>query len=262
VVEERFSADRESLGRWAESWRGRFEAVAIEATTGWRWVWRELVAMGFEVRLAEPVQARGLLGRRAAFTAPKENRARGVAPHVAACFTSRARESSDCVVKLAAGATIVNMDDGVFIDTWHEIEADYFRTRRELEGVDPEVTRTAMETFFRALKGLAEGREFAHWRLIVSDKFVWLLVVDTTAKAYLVRLDGDEAEVRFLGVLDGGEYVERRAERDNFEEMVIRFEHARLPGPIEIGSAGREIESLSGLRQTFAAWATNTRVKD
>jgi transposase len=39
-------------------------AVAIEATTGWRWVWRELVAMGFEVRLAEPVQARGLLGRR------------------------------------------------------------------------------------------------------------------------------------------------------------------------------------------------------
>jgi hypothetical protein len=44
--------------------------------------------------------------------------------------------------------------------------------------------------------------------------------------------------------------------------MVIRFEHARLPGPIEIGSAGREIESLSGLRQTFAAWATNTRVKD
>jgi hypothetical protein len=26
--------------------------------------WRELVARGFEVRLAEPVQARGLLGRR------------------------------------------------------------------------------------------------------------------------------------------------------------------------------------------------------
>ena len=54
VVEERFSADRESLGRWAESWRGRVEAVAIEATTGWRWVWRELVAIGFEVRLAVP----------------------------------------------------------------------------------------------------------------------------------------------------------------------------------------------------------------
>src|SRR5712691_1666543 len=64
VVEERFSADRESLARWAEPWRGRVVAVAIEATTGWRWVWRELVAMGFEVRLAEPLQARALLGRR------------------------------------------------------------------------------------------------------------------------------------------------------------------------------------------------------
>jgi len=39
-------------------------AVAIEATTGWRWVWRELVAEGFDVRLAEPVQTRALLGRR------------------------------------------------------------------------------------------------------------------------------------------------------------------------------------------------------
>ena len=64
VVEERFSADRESLARWAEPWRDRVVAVAIEATTGWRWVWRELVANGFDVRLAEPVQTRALLGRR------------------------------------------------------------------------------------------------------------------------------------------------------------------------------------------------------
>jgi hypothetical protein len=64
VVEERFSADRESLARWAEQWRGRVAAVAIEATTGWRWVWRELVGNGFDVRLAEPVQTRALLGRR------------------------------------------------------------------------------------------------------------------------------------------------------------------------------------------------------
>ena len=64
VVEGRFSADRESLGRWAEEWRGRVTAVAIEATTGWRWVWRELVSHGFDVRLAEPVQARAVLGRR------------------------------------------------------------------------------------------------------------------------------------------------------------------------------------------------------
>src|SRR5439155_25784428 len=45
-------------------WRGRVAAAAIEATTGWRWVWRELAGMGFEVRLVEPVQARGLFGRR------------------------------------------------------------------------------------------------------------------------------------------------------------------------------------------------------
>src|SRR5205809_3604371 len=64
VVEERFAADRDGLARWAEQWRGRVEAVAIEATTGWRWVWRELVERGFEVRLAEPVQTRALLGRR------------------------------------------------------------------------------------------------------------------------------------------------------------------------------------------------------
>jgi transposase len=64
VIEERFAADRESLARWAEGWRGRLVAVAIEATTGWRWVWRELGARGFEVRLVEPVQARALLGRR------------------------------------------------------------------------------------------------------------------------------------------------------------------------------------------------------
>jgi transposase len=64
VVEERLPADRESLARWTERWRGRVEAVAIEATTGWRWVWRELAGQGFDVRLAEPVQSRALLGRR------------------------------------------------------------------------------------------------------------------------------------------------------------------------------------------------------
>jgi transposase len=64
VVEERFSPDRESLGRWAEQWCDRVEAVVFEAPTGWRWVWRVLSEQGFDVRLAEPVQARGLLGRR------------------------------------------------------------------------------------------------------------------------------------------------------------------------------------------------------
>ena len=52
VVEERFSADRESLARSAQPWCGPVVAVAIEATTGWRWVWRELAARGFEVQVA------------------------------------------------------------------------------------------------------------------------------------------------------------------------------------------------------------------
>jgi hypothetical protein len=64
VAEERFPADREALAVWAARWEGRVGAVAIEATTGSRWVWRELVALGFDVRLSEPVQARALRGRR------------------------------------------------------------------------------------------------------------------------------------------------------------------------------------------------------
>src|SRR5438876_7417109 len=43
---------------------GRVAAVAIEATTGRRSVWRELEREGFDVHLAEPVQTRALLGRR------------------------------------------------------------------------------------------------------------------------------------------------------------------------------------------------------
>jgi transposase len=60
----RFPATREALRDWAMPLRGRVGAVAIEATSGWRWVWRELVALGFDVRLAEPAQTRALRGRK------------------------------------------------------------------------------------------------------------------------------------------------------------------------------------------------------
>lgn len=63
VSEERFAATRAGLEHWAMRWQGRVAAVAVEATTGWRWVWRELSARGFDVRLADPVQARALRGR-------------------------------------------------------------------------------------------------------------------------------------------------------------------------------------------------------
>ncbi len=39
------------LARWAEQWRDRVPAVAIEATTGWRWEWGEL---GFAPTLSLP----------------------------------------------------------------------------------------------------------------------------------------------------------------------------------------------------------------
>ena len=64
LVQERLPATREALADWATRWAGKLEAVALEATTGWRWVWRVLSSRGFEVRLAEPLQARALLGRR------------------------------------------------------------------------------------------------------------------------------------------------------------------------------------------------------
>jgi transposase len=60
----RFPATREALREWAMPLRGRVAAVAIEATSGWRWIWRELSALGFEVQLAEPAQTRALRGRK------------------------------------------------------------------------------------------------------------------------------------------------------------------------------------------------------
>jgi transposase len=64
LISERFPAGREPLRAWAERWRGTVAAVAIEATTGWRWVARELGALGVDVRLADPGRASALQGRR------------------------------------------------------------------------------------------------------------------------------------------------------------------------------------------------------
>jgi transposase len=58
LVQERLAARCEALANWATRWQGKLEAVALEATTGWRWVWRELSARGFDVRLCDPGQTR------------------------------------------------------------------------------------------------------------------------------------------------------------------------------------------------------------
>jgi transposase len=64
LSESRFEPSRERLGDWAMEWQGKLAAVAIEATTGWRWVARELEAYGFEVHLVDPGRASALRGRR------------------------------------------------------------------------------------------------------------------------------------------------------------------------------------------------------
>jgi transposase len=63
LSEQRLSG-REQLVDWAMRCRGRVAAVAIEATTGWRWVARELQTAGLEVRLVDPGQAKALQGRK------------------------------------------------------------------------------------------------------------------------------------------------------------------------------------------------------
>src|SRR4051794_23751573 len=62
--ESRFQPSRERLNEWAIEWKGKLAAVAIEATTGWRWVARELQTHGFEVHLVDPGRASALRGRR------------------------------------------------------------------------------------------------------------------------------------------------------------------------------------------------------
>jgi hypothetical protein len=64
LVEERFAASRDALGEWAMRWQGKLVAVAIEATTGWRWVARELQASGFDVRLVDPGELRARRGKK------------------------------------------------------------------------------------------------------------------------------------------------------------------------------------------------------
>ena len=64
LFESRFEPSRERLGSWAAEWQGKLAAVAIESTTGWRWVARELEERGFEVHLVDPGRASALRGRR------------------------------------------------------------------------------------------------------------------------------------------------------------------------------------------------------
>lgn len=55
-------ADRAALRKWLSRFRGRELEVALEATTGWRFVVEELRRVGAVVHLAEPAETAGLRG--------------------------------------------------------------------------------------------------------------------------------------------------------------------------------------------------------
>lgn len=63
--EARFAADRESLRTWVDAFQGRLGRVAIEATTGWKWIANELFARGVEeVLLVDPGEAAARKGKK------------------------------------------------------------------------------------------------------------------------------------------------------------------------------------------------------
>jgi transposase len=66
-------ADRAAVRQFVQRFRGRELEVALEATTGWRFVVEERRRVGAEVRLAEPAETAGL----AASEEAGERRSRG-----------------------------------------------------------------------------------------------------------------------------------------------------------------------------------------
>lgn len=64
VADGRFQADRESLRSWAAGFAGRLGVVAIEATTGWKWIAGELDLLGVEVVLVDPAEAAAKKGKK------------------------------------------------------------------------------------------------------------------------------------------------------------------------------------------------------
>ena len=63
AANERFEGSRAGLASWMERWQGRVTDVAIEASTGWRWINQELEAQGVRVHLVDPAEAKAKRGR-------------------------------------------------------------------------------------------------------------------------------------------------------------------------------------------------------
>ena len=64
VLRGRFRADREAVGEWVGQFAGEQVQVAVEACTGWLFVYEVLAAAGAVAHLAEPVQTSALRGKK------------------------------------------------------------------------------------------------------------------------------------------------------------------------------------------------------
>src|SRR3954447_24395572 len=73
VVRGRMRGDREALGAWVAQFAGEPVEVALEACTGWLFVYEVLAAAGAVVHLAEPAETSALRGHEA----PCRDRSRG-----------------------------------------------------------------------------------------------------------------------------------------------------------------------------------------
>ena len=62
--EARFASERAALHAWVDGFHGQLERVAIEATTGWKWIACELQARGVAVLLLDPGEASAKKGKK------------------------------------------------------------------------------------------------------------------------------------------------------------------------------------------------------
>jgi hypothetical protein len=72
----------------------------------------------------------------------------------------------------------------------------------------------------------------------------------------LLRLEDGELEMRTLGSVSGGEYIERRrmAATGSYEEITLSFSHPRLPGPIQLEVGPQPSAQTLALRNKLARW--------
>src|SRR4051812_187302 len=64
VLRGRFRADREAVGQWVGQFAGEHVEVALEACTGWLFVYEALAGAGVVVHLAEPAETSALRGKK------------------------------------------------------------------------------------------------------------------------------------------------------------------------------------------------------